>query len=93
MLTLMSRVSKTKSTDFIIAPHPSIQGLHVATGDSGHAFKFLTVIGDLILDSLEGRLDKKYADRWAWGQKQSIGSASFMGEDLTELQPIVRSRL
>ncbi|EXJ83582.1 hypothetical protein A1O1_07205 [Capronia coronata CBS 617.96] len=86
-------VSKTKSTDFIIAPHPAIKGLHIATGDSGHGFKFLTVIGDLILDSLQGKLDKKYADRWAWADKESVGSASFMGETLRELQTVVRSRL
>ncbi len=37
-----------------IAPHDSRPGLIVATGDSGHAFKFAPVLGDLIADVVLG---------------------------------------
>lgn len=87
------RVSKTKSTDFIIAPHKSIQGLHVAAGDSAHGWKFLTIIGDLILDSLKGTLEESLAKRWAWEPKGiDNGSTAGMGGALKELQPVVRNR-
>lgn len=86
-------MSKTTSTDFVIAPHPRLRGLHVATGDSGHGWKFLTIIGDLILDSMEGNLDNELAQRWAWEPKGvDNGSTAGMGGPLTELQPVVRSR-
>lgn len=37
-----------------IAPDPERPGLVVATGDSGHSFKFAPVLGDLIADAVEG---------------------------------------
>ncbi len=37
-----------------IARDPAREGLVVATGGSGHAFKFAPVLGDLIADALEG---------------------------------------
>ncbi|KAI1618834.1 putative fructosyl amino acid oxidasesarcosine oxidase [Exophiala viscosa] len=87
-------VSKTPSSDFIIAPHPAIEGLHVATGDSGHGWKFITTIGDMILDSMEGTLDKKLAERWAWAAKgPDNGAAPGVGGNPTELRHVVRSRL
>ncbi len=44
-----------------IAPDPAHPGLVVATGDSGHGFKFAPVLGDLIADAVEGRADGKSA--------------------------------
>ncbi|MBL8056203.1 MAG: FAD-dependent oxidoreductase [Anaerolineales bacterium] len=38
-----------------IAPDPARPGLVVAAGDSGHAFKFAPVVGDVIADAVEGR--------------------------------------
>ena len=87
-------MSKTPSSDFIIAPHPDIKGIHVATGDSGHGWKFITTIGDMILDSMQGTLDKKLAERWAWTEKgPDNGAAPGVGGDPTELRYVVRSRL
>jgi len=39
---------------FWIARDPQREGLVVAAGDSGHAFKFAPVLGDLIADAVEG---------------------------------------
>jgi sarcosine oxidase/L-pipecolate oxidase len=50
---------------FLICPHPKIAGLHIATGGSGHAFKFAPVLGDVILDSLLG-VKSRYTEAYAW---------------------------
>lgn len=38
---------------WLVGRHPGWDGLFVATGDSGHAFKFLPVLGERVLDVLE----------------------------------------
>jgi glycine/D-amino acid oxidase-like deaminating enzyme len=50
---------------FWIAPDPDRQGLVVAAGGSGHAFKFAPVIGDIIADAVEGRASP-LLDRFRW---------------------------
>lgn len=38
----------------------------MATGGSGHAFKFFPVIGDKIVDAIEGCLEPDLKALWAW---------------------------
>lgn len=38
----------------------------MATGDSGHAFKVFPIIGEKIVDAIEGRLDPELRDLWRW---------------------------
>ena len=56
-------------------------GLLVATGGSGHAFKFAPVFGELIADVLEGRANR-FAERFAWRERGELGKedARFMVE-------------
>ncbi|KAI5304529.1 hypothetical protein KEM56_006404, partial [Ascosphaera pollenicola] len=54
----------TPTGDFIISYHPQYAGLFVATGGSGHGFKFLPNIGEKIVDVMEGRADAELADLW-----------------------------
>ncbi|KYK55138.1 sarcosine oxidase [Drechmeria coniospora] len=61
--------ASTPTHDFLITPHPHSQGLYVATGGSFHGWKFLPVIGDYIVDMMQGRLDSAYTQRWAWDKK------------------------
>ncbi|CAI6096046.1 unnamed protein product [Clonostachys chloroleuca] len=92
--TKLCWLSQTPSADFIIAPHPRIAGVHVATGGSAHAWKFLPTIGDLVLDSMEGKLDSKLAAKWAFGTKgTSEGNAPRVRGAAQELAHVVRSRL
>jgi sarcosine oxidase/L-pipecolate oxidase len=57
----------TPTGDFLISYHPRFaRSLFVATGGSGHGFKFLPVLGDKIVDALEGRCPVEFADKWAW---------------------------
>ena len=51
--------------DFWIASDPERLGLVVATGGSGHAFKFAPVLGALVADALEG-IQNAYSDRFSW---------------------------
>jgi glycine/D-amino acid oxidase-like deaminating enzyme len=50
---------------FWIAPDPDREGLVVAAGGSGHAFKFAPLLGDWIADAVEGRASEPLAKfRW-----------------------------
>lgn len=71
----------TWDADFYITRHPEIEGLTVATGGSGHAFKFTPALGRVTADVLEGR-PNPYADRFAWRPRgESAGeSTRYSGE-------------
>ncbi|PLB33669.1 NAD(P)/FAD-dependent oxidoreductase [Aspergillus candidus] len=56
----------TPSGDFIIDHHPTQQGLFLATGGSGHGYKFFPVLGDKIVDALEGKLEAELRALWTW---------------------------
>jgi glycine/D-amino acid oxidase-like deaminating enzyme len=55
----------TRDGHFWIAPDPDREGLVVAAGGSGHAFKFAPVIGDVIADAVEGG-GGPLLDRFHW---------------------------
>ncbi|KAI9704452.1 MAG: hypothetical protein M1836_007315 [Candelina mexicana] len=59
----------TPEGDFIITYHPGYSGLFLATGGSGHGFKFLPVIGERILDAIEGNTPDEFKAKWAWPEK------------------------
>jgi sarcosine oxidase/L-pipecolate oxidase len=61
--------SDTATADFIIDYHPNWKGLFVATGDSGHAFKFLPVIGEKIADCIMGNCPPEFKGKWEWKVK------------------------
>ena len=51
--------------NFWLDHHPHRPGLVIAAGDSGHAFKFAPVLGELIADAVE-RKTEGAAKRFAW---------------------------
>ena len=51
--------------NFLISRHPETSGLTVATGGSGHGFKFAPALGGLVADAVQG-VDTPYSDRFAW---------------------------
>jgi len=55
----------TPDGDFLIDRHPERPGLVVATGGSGHGFKFAPVLGAVIADVVE-RKPNPHASRFAW---------------------------
>lgn len=65
----------TSSGDFLIDHHPQYSSLVVATGGSGHGFKFFPVIGEKIADLVEHKLEAEYKSLWQWRDATS----EFMG--------------
>ncbi|KAI0776306.1 FAD dependent oxidoreductase [Trametes elegans] len=65
----------TDSSDdnWLIGYHPQDPNLVLATAGSGHAFKFLPVIGRLVADAIEGTLPPDVANRFAVGRPQVTG--------------------
>ena len=57
--------------DFWIDRHPQRPGLVVATGGSGHGFKFTPVLGPIIADVVEGK-PNRFAARFAWRVRGQI---------------------
>ncbi|WPB00743.1 uncharacterized protein RHO25_005363 [Cercospora beticola] len=57
----------TDSVDnsFLIDHVPNVEGLVVASGGSGHGFKFLPVLGEHIVDVIEKR-DTEYTELFKW---------------------------
>ncbi|KAK3332091.1 putative fructosyl amino acid protein [Cercophora scortea] len=72
----------TPTADFIVDYHPEWQGLFVATGDSGHGFKFLPVLGEKIADCIMGNCPSAFKDKWAW--KHVSGETLEKGSVVTE---------
>ncbi|MSP23598.1 MAG: FAD-dependent oxidoreductase [Myxococcales bacterium] len=54
--------------DFIIARVPERPGVTVAAGDSGHAFKFTPVLGELIADAVLGA-ENRFLPRFRWRER------------------------
>lgn len=64
-------IADTADSHFVIDAVPGKPGLYVATGDSGHAFKFLPNLGTYIADKLEGTLAPEYCEAWRWREDNS----------------------
>ncbi len=63
----------TADGNFWIAPDPQRPGLVLATGDSGHGFKFAPVIGRIIADAVEDR-PNPFLEKFRW-RSNGDGSA------------------
>ena len=55
----------TNDGDFWIARDPERPGLIIATGDSGHGFKFAPVLGEIIADVVEEK-SNPYLEKFRW---------------------------
>lgn len=62
----------TPAGDFIIDYHPDWDGLFIATGGSGHAFKFLPVLGERIVDCVIGERPEAFKTKWAFHSPTSL---------------------
>ena len=51
--------------DLFIAADPDREGLVVASGGSGHGFKFAPALGAIVADVLEER-DNRFTRRFTW---------------------------
>ncbi|KAF8608241.1 FAD dependent oxidoreductase [Ceratobasidium sp. AG-I] len=70
----------TIDEDWIIDYHPSHPRLLLATGGSGHAFKFLPVLGRVIADRLENKLDDESRELFSFTRPRSGEHVERSGE-------------
>ncbi|KAH8655439.1 putative fructosyl amino acid oxidase [Xylariales sp. PMI_506] len=54
----------TPKGDFVVDYHPKMDGLFVATGGSGHGFKFLPIIGKYLADCFENKAPDALRQKW-----------------------------
>ena len=85
----------TNDGHFWIAPDPERPGLIVATGDSGHGFKFAPVLGEIIADAVEEKANP-LLQKFRWRpedprRRTKRGRAVYSGTVAADLQA-ARSR-
>jgi sarcosine oxidase/L-pipecolate oxidase len=69
MILTTKREGITPTQDFIISSHPRCENLFIATGGSFHGWKFLPILGDYVVNLLDGKLDEDLVKRWAWDRE------------------------
>ncbi|KAF2123430.1 fructosyl amine: oxygen oxidoreductase [Dothidotthia symphoricarpi CBS 119687] len=70
----------TPSGDFIIDYHPDHSNLFLATAGSGHAFKFLPVLGKYIVQGFENSLPRDLAQKWRFRTEYKNKEDTFHGD-------------
>ncbi|THH18114.1 hypothetical protein EW146_g2820 [Bondarzewia mesenterica] len=71
--------------DWMIGFYRSDPGLMLATSGSGHAYKFLPVIGRLVADSIQGTLDAALVQKFSPGREHVKVDLSRSHTDITDL--------
>ncbi|KAF8515559.1 FAD dependent oxidoreductase [Gautieria morchelliformis] len=80
--TRMCWYADTPDSNWLIDFHPEYPSVLLATGGSGHAYKFLPILGRLVVDRLEGKLDEQLAKRFAFDR----------GFDMSHLADLTRTK-
>ncbi|KAI0251155.1 FAD dependent oxidoreductase [Lactifluus subvellereus] len=62
---------------WVIGYYPSDSGLLLATSGSGHAYKFLPVVGRIVADAIEGTLDPALVQRFAVDRTNGLSTDWF----------------
>lgn len=83
--TRMCWYTDSPDGDWLIGYYPSDAGLMLATSGSGHAYKFLPVLGRLVADSIQGILDESIAQRFSPSRAYVKHDASRPRVDITDL--------
>ncbi|KAK8864583.1 hypothetical protein IAR55_001833 [Kwoniella newhampshirensis] len=98
VMTRLCWYCDTVTGDWLIDYHPDYTNLVLATGGSGHAFKFAPNIGREILKVIEHRGSPEYKDRWAFDApkamvepKEEKGDVSADGPQTTDAGADVRA--
>ena len=62
----------TPDRRFLIDTHPDHPSLVLGVGGSGHGFAHITSIGGLIVDELEGKLEKRFKEAFRWRPETAV---------------------
>lgn len=68
--TKLCWVSYTESGNFLIDNHPKYSNVILATGGSGHAWKFVSILGDKVMERINGELSPSLSEMFSWEEKQ-----------------------
>lgn len=63
-------IGDREGSNFLIDKVPDFNNLYVATGDSGHAYKFFPNIGKYIIELMDGSLEKDVSSLWEWKSRK-----------------------
>lgn len=77
--------------DFVIDFLPSCKNVLVASGGSGHAFKFTPILGQLVADRLEHQRDRNLLDIFKWRSPDK--SASTAERAIDEVRSLTESAM
>ncbi|KAJ5438728.1 uncharacterized protein N7458_009726 [Penicillium daleae] len=89
----------TPSANFVMDWHPDYSNLFIGGAGSGHAFKFLPVLGNYMSLALKGRLPAKLAQKWRLRKDYATENDTFKGDGSRggpirrELEPQERAKL
>src|SRR5215813_12473197 len=62
------------SNDFLLDFHPERPGVFLATAGSGHGFKFGSILGDIVLDRLNGVASDRWSPQFSYASFLAAGS-------------------
>ncbi|KAH7014398.1 putative sarcosine oxidase [Microdochium trichocladiopsis] len=65
-MTRMCWYTDSFDNHFVVDRVPATRGLMVATAGSGHAFKYLPILGDWVVDVVEGKKQRSVTESWKW---------------------------
>ncbi|KAJ4982604.1 sarcosine oxidase [Stagonosporopsis vannaccii] len=70
----------TPSGDFVIDYHPDYSNLFLATAGSGHAFKFLPILGKYVVQGFERALPVDLKEKWRFRMEYKDQDNEFHGD-------------
>ncbi|KAL5361484.1 FAD dependent oxidoreductase [Aspergillus floccosus] len=70
----------TPSGDFIMDYHPDFRNLFVGGAGSGHAFKFLPVLGEYMSQAIKKTLRSHLANKWRFRKDYANNPDTFLGD-------------
>ncbi|KAM0250808.1 hypothetical protein ACHAP5_002025 [Fusarium lateritium] len=70
----------TPTGDFIMDYHPDYKNLFIGGGGSGHAFKFLPVLGQCMTGAIKKTLPSHLADKWRFHKEYEHREDTFLGD-------------
>ncbi|SCV49525.1 related to fructosyl amino acid oxidase [Fusarium fujikuroi] len=70
----------TPTGDFIMDYHPDYKNLFVGGGGSGHAFKFLPVLGECMTSAWKKKLPSQLAEKWRFHTEYYHREDTFLGD-------------
>ncbi|KAH9921920.1 FAD dependent oxidoreductase [Amylocystis lapponica] len=84
-MTRMCWYTDSPDEDWVIGRHPDDRGVMLATSGSGHAYKFLPVIGRLVADAIQGTMEPALVQKFALDRPTSPALVSRPGFPAQEL--------